>query len=54
MVSCSGSEGLTARFFGNSPGFWMGLQSQYGLEVTQDRLSERLDMVAVHTPATFG
>ena len=45
---------LLARFFGNSPGLWMGLQSQYGLEVTQDRLSERLDMVAVHTPATFG
>ena len=45
---------LLARFFGNAPSFWMGLQSQYDLEVTQDRLSERLDMVAVHTPATFG
>ena len=33
---------LLARFFGNSPGFWMGLQSQYDLETTQDRISERL------------
>ncbi|MCY3564403.1 MAG: HigA family addiction module antidote protein [Acidimicrobiia bacterium] len=33
---------LLARYFGNSPGFWMGLQSQYDLETTQDRISERL------------
>ena len=39
---------LLARFFGNSPSFWMGLQSQYDLEVTHDRLAERLDMIAVH------
>ena len=42
---------LLARFFGNSPSFWMGLQSQYDLEVTQDRISERLDTIAVHTAA---
>ena len=42
---------LLGRFFGNSPGFWMGLQSQYDLEVTADRLAERLDMIAVHTTA---
>ena len=42
---------LLARFFGNSPNFWMGLQSQYDLEVTQDRLSERLDTITVHTAA---
>lgn len=42
---------LLGRFFGNSPGFWMGLQAQYDLEVTRDRLSERLDNVIVHTPA---
>ena len=36
---------LLASFFGNSPGFWMGLQSQYDLEVTKDRLSERLDRI---------
>lgn len=45
---------LLARFFGNSPAFWMGLQSQYDLEVTQDRLSERLDMIAVRAPASGG
>ncbi len=39
---------LFSRYFGNSAGFWMGLQSQYDLEVAEDRLSERLDMV---TPA---
>lgn len=32
-----------ARFFGNSPQFWMGLQSQYDLEVTEDQLGKRLD-----------
>ncbi len=36
---------LLSRFFGNSAGFWMGLQSQYDLEVAEDRLSERLDAV---------
>ncbi len=39
---------LLSRFFGNSAGFWMGLQSQYDLEVAEDRLSGRLDSV---TPA---
>ncbi|MDE0375051.1 MAG: HigA family addiction module antitoxin [bacterium] len=42
---------LLGRFFGNSPGFWMGLQAQYDLEVTRDRLSERLAGVIVHTAA---
>lgn len=36
---------LLSRFFGNSAEFWMGWQSQYDLEVAQDRLSERLDAV---------
>lgn len=45
---------LLARFFGNSPSFWMGLQTQYDLEVAQDRLSARLDKIAVHSPASFG
>lgn len=40
---------LLSRFFGNSAQFWMGLQSQYDLEVAEDRLSERLSMVAVHS-----
>ena len=45
---------LLGRFFGNSPAFWMGLQGQYDLEVTQDRISTRLDMIAVHMPASGG
>ena len=40
---------LLSRFFGNSAQFWMGLQSQYDLETTQDRLSPRLDMVTAHS-----
>ena len=32
-----------ARFFGNSPQFWMGLQSQSDLEGTEDRLGKRLE-----------
>lgn len=44
------AETAFSRFFGNSAEFWMGLQSQYDLEVTSDRLSQRLDMVATHSP----
>ena len=40
---------LLSRFFGNSAQFWIGLQSQYDLEVAQDRLSQRLDMVTAHS-----
>jgi len=32
-----------ARFFGNSPQFWVGLQSQYDLDVAEDTLGERLE-----------
>ena len=32
-----------SRFFGNSPQFWMGLQTQYDLDVTEDLLGKRLD-----------
>jgi addiction module HigA family antidote len=32
-----------ARFFGNSPQFWVGLQSQYDLDVAEDALGERLE-----------
>ena len=32
-----------ARFFGNSPQFWMGLQTQYDLDVAEDQLGIRLD-----------
>ena len=37
---------LLASFFGNSPLFWMGLQSQYDLATIRDRLSERLGQIA--------
>ena len=40
---------LFSRFFGNSAEFWMGLQSQYDLEVTSDRLAKRLEVVAAHS-----
>ena len=32
-----------ARFFGASPEFWLGLQAQYDLDVTSDKLGERLE-----------
>ena len=32
-----------ARFFGMSPEFWLGLQSQYEIDVTADALGERLE-----------
>ncbi len=39
---------LFSRFFGNSATFWMGLQSQYDLEVAEDRLADRLRTVTAH------
>ncbi len=32
-----------ARYFGNSPQFWLGLQSDYDLDITEDELGNRLD-----------
>ena len=32
-----------ARYFGNSPQFWLGLQNQYDLDVTEDQLGKRLE-----------
>jgi len=32
-----------SRFFGNSPQFWLGLQSQYDLDIAEDQLGKRLD-----------
>lgn len=32
-----------SRFFGNSPQFWMGLQTQYDLDITEDQLGKQLD-----------
>ncbi len=31
------------RFFGNSPQFWLGLQMDYDLDVTEDHLKDRLN-----------
>lgn len=33
---------LLSRYFGTTAEFWMGLQTQYELEVASDRLSDRL------------
>lgn len=44
---------LLSRFFGNSAGFWMGLQSQYDLECAEDRLADRLNAVVTYS-ATGG
>ena len=32
-----------SRFFGNSAQFWMGLQSDYNLDVAEDELGDRLE-----------
>ena len=32
-----------ARYFGMSPGFWLGLQTDYDLDVERDHLGARLD-----------
>lgn len=32
-----------ARYFGTSAKFWLGLQADYDLDVTQDRLGDRLE-----------
>jgi len=32
-----------ARYFGTSPQFWLGLQTDYDLDVTADELGDRLD-----------
>jgi antitoxin HigA-1 len=32
-----------ARYFGNSPQFWLGLQMDYDLDVAADALGSRLD-----------
>jgi antitoxin HigA-1 len=32
-----------ARYLGNSPQFWLGLQTDYDLDITEDSLGKRLD-----------
>lgn len=41
---------LFSRFFGNSASFWLGLQSQFDLEVAEDKMALRLEAVAAHMP----
>jgi addiction module HigA family antidote len=36
-----------ARYFGNSEGFWMNLQTRYDLEIQRDRLADRLQKEVV-------
>jgi addiction module HigA family antidote len=45
-----GKRGVTAdtalrlgRYFGMSPQFWLGLQMDYDLDITTDKLAERLE-----------
>lgn len=37
-----------ARFFGNSPQFWMGLQAQYDLDVAEETLGSRLEREVIN------
>jgi addiction module HigA family antidote len=32
-----------ARYFGNSPAFWMNLQTRYDLEVAQDEIARKVE-----------
>jgi addiction module HigA family antidote len=40
-----------AKFFGTSAEFWLGLQSQYDLDVTAEELGKRLDQVREYANA---
>ncbi len=40
-----------SRYFGLSERFWLNLQTRYDLEITKDRLADRLEReVSVHAP----
>ncbi len=42
-----------ARYFGMSPQFWLGLQTDYDLDLAQDQLGDRLESdVKVYVHAT--
>ena len=41
-----------AKYFGTSPQFWMGLQTDYDLDVAEDELGDRLEQeVGEYVPA---
>ena len=42
-----------AKYFGTSAKFWLGLQSDYDLDVAQDHLGDRLER-EVRSPAPVG
>ncbi len=53
----NGTQSLTAefallfsRFFGTSAELWVGLQTQYDLDVAEDQLGERLAAVVAYSP----
>jgi len=37
-----------AKYFGTSPQFWMGLQSDYDLDLAEDELGDRLEREVGH------
>ena len=42
-----------ARYFGTSPQFWLGLQSEYDLDLAQEKLGDKLEQdvkVYAHAP----
>jgi len=41
-----------ARYFGMSPQFWLGLQMDYELDVTEDALEDRIEREIQPMPAT--
>lgn len=47
---CSERRGITAdtalrfaRYFGNSPAFWMNLQTRYDLEIAEDEIAAKVE-----------
>ena len=40
---------LFSRFFGTSARLWTGLQSQYDLDMAEDRLADKLDAVVAYS-----
>ena len=43
---------LFSRFFGNTAGYWMGLQAQYDRERAEDEMAERLDDIVPYSNET--
>ena len=41
-----------ARYFGMSPQFWLGLQMDYELDITEDELEDRIEKEVIPMSAT--